>query len=90
MRDHPNMKHLVKNRILCNRVKPFIIKSRDGFTYYQGGGVFTKTKVFAFLWEDNHNHCDGYFPFFVVKKYDAEVFIETTAGDIKVIESDFP
>jgi hypothetical protein len=88
--DHPNMKLFVKNRVRSHPRLPFIIKNDEG-QYYEGEGVFGTMKALAYHWEGTYDNWKStYYVFDTAKKFNAEVFIETLAGDIMICEGDFP
>jgi hypothetical protein len=89
MNDHPNMRSILKNR-RCDRANPFILKSPGGL-YYMGSSLYNTNKKFALTWSGAYSgYTKRYYVFEDANNRNAEVFLRTHAGEIRVYEKDFP
>lgn len=86
LREHPNFKHIIKNRLLRPGFN-LIIKNDEGLYLERGTcSTFTDSIDYAERYEGSSN---GNVLFEDAKKAGAKVYIQTIAGDIEIFQKDF-
>lgn len=84
--EHPNFKHIIKNRLLSS-VYPFVIKNSKGNyvlerTLYLSTNDIRKSKRYE-------GAGNGIILFGDAKNINGRVFVTTHAGEIEIFEKDF-
>lgn len=94
MRDHPNIKHILKNRRLLNQAYPIIIKNDQGEYWCGDYAKWQKSNNMTYystlkLRGDFQSNEHVYYPFLIAQKQSGRVYLETSAGDIELFEKQF-